>query len=165
MPQLLRLTGVDLIAVDGINDITAQGILSEIGTDMTKFKTEKHFSSWLGLAPHNDISGGKILRSHTLRTNNRAARLFRLAAMAAGNTKSALGAFFRRQRARLGPQQAITMTAHKIARIVYKMLKDHIPYKDIGPEEYDLHYRERELARLQRKASQLGFSLAPLPAA
>jgi hypothetical protein len=163
--QLFRVTGVDLIAIDGINDSTAQGILAEIGTDMGRFTTEKHFCSWLGLAPHNDISGGKILRSRTLKTNNRAGHLLRLAALAAGKTKSALGAFFRRLRARLGPQQAVIATAHKMARIIYKMLKERVPYQDIGPELYDKQHHERELRHLQRKAAKLGFTLMAQPTA
>ena len=128
---------------------------------MSKFKSEKHFCSWLGLAPHNDISGGKVLRSHTLKTHNRAAHLFRLAAQAAGKTKSALGSYYRRKRAQLGPQKAVIATAHKLARIVYHMLKDHTPYHDIGSEAYDKKQRERELANLKRKATQLGYTLAP----
>jgi transposase len=159
--QLYRLTGVDLVAIDGLNDSSAQAILAEIGTDMSKFKSEKHFCSWLGLAPHNDISGGKVLRSHTLKTNNRAAHMFRLAAQAAGKTKSALGSYYRRKRAHLGPQKAVIATAHKLARIVYHMLKDHTPYHDIGSEAYDKQQRERELANLKRKATQLGYTLAP----
>jgi transposase len=159
--QLYRITGVDLIAIDGLNDSSAQAILAEIGTDMSKFKSEKHFCSWLGLAPHNDISGGKVLRSRTLCTKNRAAQLFRLAAQAAGKTKSALGSYYRRKRAHLGPQKAIIATAHKIARIVYHMLKEHTPYNDMGSEEYDKKQRERELNNLKRKAAQLGFTLAP----
>ncbi len=159
--QLYRITGVDLIAIDGLNDSSAQAILAEIGTDMSKFATEKHFCSWLGLAPHNDISGGKVLGRHTLKTKNRAAHLFRLAAQAAGKTESALGSYYRRQRAHLGPQKAVIATAHKMARIVYHMLKEHLPYNDIGSEEYDKQQRERELANLQRRATKLGYTLAP----
>jgi len=158
---LYQLLGVDLVAVDGLNEVTAQIILSEIGTDMSRWKDDKHFCSWLGLAPHNDISGGKVLRSRTLKTHNRAGQAFRLAAQAVSKTDTAYGAFFRRMRARHGPMKAIVATAHKIARTVYFMLKNRTPFHDINAEEYTQREREREIARLQKKATQLGFTLAP----
>ena len=92
---LYQLLGVDLVAVSGLNASTVETIISEIGTDMSRWPTEKHFCSWLGLAPRNDISGGKVLRSRTLKTSNRAGQAFRMAAQAVGRTQSAFGAFFR----------------------------------------------------------------------
>jgi hypothetical protein len=161
---LYQLLGVDLVAVNGLNEVTAQVILSEIGTDMSRWKDEKHFCSWLGLAPHNDISGGKVLRSRTLKTHNRAGQAFRLAAQAVSKTDTAYGAFFRRMRAMHGPQKAIVATAHKIARAVYFMLRDRTPFRDTNAEEYNQHEREREIARLKKKATKLGFTLAPASA-
>ena len=158
---LYQLLGVDLVAVNGLNEVTAQIIISEIGTDMSRWQDEKHFCSWLGLAPHTDISGGKVLRSRTLKTHNRAGQAFRLAAQAVGKTETAYGAFFRRMRARHGPKKAIVATAHKIARAVYFMLRDHKPYHDITAEAYTQREREREIARFTKKATQLGFTLAP----
>jgi transposase len=102
--ELFRITGVDLVAVDGLSASLAQTMLTEIGTDMSQFPTVKHFASWLGLAPHNDISGGKVLRSHTLPTHNRAGQAFRQAAASVARSDSAFGAFFRRKRVQLGPQ-------------------------------------------------------------
>ncbi len=122
--EIRRLTGVDLVAVEGISASLAQTILSEIGTDMSKWLNEKHFVSWLGLAPHNDISGGKVLRSRTLKTDNRAGQAFRQAAASVTRSGSAFGAFYRRKRAQLGPMQALVATAHKIARTVYYLLKN-----------------------------------------
>ncbi len=110
---LYRLLGVDLVAVDGLNEVTAQTVITEIGTDMRRWRDEKHFCAWLGLAPHNDISGGKVLRSRTLKTHNRAGQALRLAAQAAGKSQTAYGAFFRRMRAKHGPKKAIVATAHK----------------------------------------------------
>ena len=118
---LARLTGVALVAVTGISASIAQTILAEVGTDMDKFPTVKHFCSWLGLAPHNDISGGRVLRSRTLQVVNRATQALRQAAQSVARSDSAFGAYFRAMRARLGPQQAIVATAHKIARVVYHL--------------------------------------------
>ncbi len=159
--ELYRITGVDLVAVDGISASLAQTILTEIGTDMSKWPTEKHFCSWLRLAPHNDISGGKVLRSRTLKTDNRAGQAFRQAAASVTRSDSAFGAFYRRKRAQLGPQQALVATAHKIARTVYYLLKNKASYHDIGAEAYEGQQRERELVALQRKAAKLGFALTP----
>jgi transposase len=161
---LYQLLGVDLVAVDGLNTVTAQIILSEIGTDMSRWEDEKHFCSWLGLAPHNDISGGKLLRSRTLKTHNRAGQALRLAAQAVSRTNTAYGAFFRRMRAMHGPKKAIVATAHKIARVIYFMLRDHKPFHDTSAEEYHQREREREIARLKKKATRLGFTLAPASA-
>jgi len=161
--QLYRLTGVDLTAIDGLNVSTVQDIISEIGTQMDKWPTEKHFCSWLHLAPHNDISGGKVLRSHVLKGQNRAAQAFRLAAQAVSKTDTALGAFYRRMRARLGSEQAIVATAHKLARLVYHLLKQREPYQAVSPDQYEQAVQQRDLNYLKRKAKQLGFTLEPLP--
>jgi hypothetical protein len=159
--ELFRIVGVDVVAVDGINTSLAQTILTEIGTDMSKWPGVKHFASWLGLAPHNDISGGKVLRSRTLKTDNRAGQAFRQAAASVTRSNSAFGAFYRRKRAQLGPAQALVATAHKIARTVYFMLKYKLPYEDIGAEGYETQQQQRELAYLKRKAAKLGFDLMP----
>ena len=124
--ELYRLTGVDVVAVHGISASLAQTILSETGTDVTQWPTEKHFASWLGLAPHNDISGGKELRSRTLPTDNRAGQAFRQAAASVGRSQCAFGAYDRRKNAHPGPMPALVATAHKIARTVYYMLKHRV---------------------------------------
>ncbi len=161
---LYQLLGVDLVAINGLNASTVEDIISEIGTDIECWPTDKHFCSWLGLAPHNDISGGKVLRSRTLKTHNRAGQAFRIAAQAVSRTQTALGAYFRRMRAKHGPQKAIIATAHKLARIFYFMLKRRTPFRDIGADEYDKREREREIARLQKRAAKLGFTLTQLSA-
>jgi transposase len=161
---LYRLTGVDLVAISGLNESTVQTIIAETGTNLDAFPNEKCFSSWLGLAPHNDISGGKRLRSRTLPTRNRAGQAFRLAAQSvAKSPDSAFGAFYRRMKARLGPKQAIVATAHKIARAFYYILKHRTPFHDLGGEEYERRAREREIKNLQKRAAKLGFSLIETP--
>jgi transposase len=159
--HILRITGVDLVAVHGMSDSLAQTILAEIGTDMHKWPDDKHFCSWLGLAPKNDISGGKVLKSRTMKNRNRAAQAFRMAAQSVLRSHCAFGAFYRRLKGRLGPAQALVATAHKIARTVYHMLKHRVPYHDIGAAEYNQRFRERELHYLQKKAAKLGYQLSP----
>lgn len=154
-----RQTGVDLVAVMGISAGIAQTILSEIGTDMSRFPTVKHFCSWLGLAPHNDISGGRVLRSRTLKIRSRAAQAFRQAAQSVSRSNSAFGAFYRMMRARLGPQQATVATAHKIARAVYYMLATQTPYHGQTAEDYARQRKEREFKHLARRAKKLGCVL------
>ncbi len=157
--EIIRLTGVDLAAVGGIGASLAQTVLSEIGTDMTRWPTDKHFTSWCGLAPHNDISGGKVLRSRTLPTNNRAGQAFRQAATAASRGNSVFGAYYRRKRAQGGPLFAQVATAHKIARTVYHLLKYRVQYVELGAEGFTQKQRERDIAALRKKAAKLGFSL------
>ncbi len=155
---------MDLLAIPGLQASTAQTILSEIGLDMRKWPNEKAFCAWLGLAPRHEISGGKVLRRHTLKTRNRAGQAFRLAAQAAGRSQSGLGAYYRRMRARLGPKSAIVATAHKIARMVYHMLTHRTPFCDMSPEEYTQRTRARELAAIRKKAARLGLTLVESPA-
>ncbi len=157
--HLARIIGVDLVAVTGLSASTVQTIISEIGTDMRKFPTVKHFCSWLGLAPHNDISGGKVLRSRTLKVVNRAAQAFRQAAQSVARSDSAFGAYYRSMRARLGPQQATVATAHKIARVVYHLLKHREEFQAESAAEYEGKRRERELKQLIRRAQKLGYTL------
>ena len=159
---LYQMTGVDLTEIDGLEALSVQTILSEIGLDMSKWKTVKHFTSWLGLAPHNNISGGKVLSCKTKKTKNRANTALRLAAQSAGRSDSALGGFYRRMRAKHGTPKAITATAHKIARIIYSMLKHRTPYQDLGQDYYEHKYRERVIKNLQRKAHGLGLQLVSL---
>jgi transposase len=147
--------------VDGISDSLAQTILAEIGTDMRKWPDDKHFCSWLGLAPTNDISGGKVLKRRTMKNRHRAAQAFRMAAQAVIRSHCAFGAFYRRLQGRLGPAQALVATAHKMARPVYHLLQDRVPYHDIGAAEYNQRFRERELKYLQKKAAKLGYTLSP----
>jgi transposase len=159
--HLYRVTGVDLVAVTGLDESTILSIITETGTDMSPWRTCKHFGSWLGLAPCNDISGGKVLRSKTSKQHNRASQAFRMAAQSASRSDTAIGAFFRRLAARIGVEQAIVATAYKIARIFYTMLKKRVPFQQMSTDEYERRYRERVIARLSKKALALGYRLVP----
>jgi transposase len=128
---------------------------------VTRFLLVKN-TSWLGLSPYNDISGGKVLRTGTKKTKNRANTALRIAAQTLHRSDSALGGFYRRMRAKHGPAKAITATAHKLARIVYYMLRDRTPYQDPGAQHYEQQYQQRVLRNLQRKAHRLGMQLVPL---
>jgi transposase len=159
--HLTRICGVDLVAVHGISVPLAQTIITEVGTDMSKFPNEKHFCSWLGLAPKNEISGGKILVSRTLKTKNRAGQAFRLAAASVMRADCAFGAFYRRMKSRLGPAQATVATAHLIARVVYRMLNGHVQYEPLSLSEYEKRYRDRQIKYLEKKVAKFGFQLTP----
>ena len=159
---LYRITGVDLTAIDGIDAMTAQTIISECGFDLSDFSTEKHFASWLALCPDNRITGGKVKRRRTKMSQNRVAGALRLAAQSLHASKCALGAFFRRMKARMGAPKAITATAHKLATLVYRMLRYGMEYVDAGQQQYEQRYREHEERRLRKRAAALGFGLVTL---
>lgn len=157
---LHQLTGgVDLTQIDGMTSYTALKFLSEIGTDMGRWPSEKHFTSWLTLAPKNKISGGRLLSSRTQPSANRAAAILRMTAMSLGRTQTALGAFYRRLAARIGKPQAITATARKLAILIYRALKGELAYRDPGADTYDAQQRTRVLRRLRQRAATLGFEL------
>ena len=156
---LHHLTGVDLTQLDAIGPYSALRLLAEIGSDMSRWPTEKHFTSWLTLAPHNKISGGRLLSSKTPRSANRAAAILRMAAMSLGRTETALGAFYRRLAYRVGKAKAITATARKLAILVYRTLKEGLLYHDAGAAAYDAQHRTRVLRRLRQRAANLGFAL------
>ena len=154
--------GVDLTRIDGIDGFTALKVISEIGTDMTKWATAKHFASWLGLSPNNRVTGGRVISSKTKPSANRAAAALRLAANALHRSDSALGAFLRRKKAHLGAPKAITATAHKLARLIYTMLRYGQEYVDAGAEYYERQYQQRALRAAKRRAAQLGYQLVPM---
>lgn len=157
---LFRMTGgIDLTQVDGLDALTVQNILSETGIDMSRWPSVKHFSSWLCLAPNNRITGGKVKHSSTPPTQNRASNAFRMAAQSLAKSNCALGAYYRRMRALHGPAKAITATAHKLAQIVYFMLKRREPYQPMDASYFDNQHRERTIRHLQRKAASLGLRL------
>lgn len=162
--HLYRISGVDFTQIDGLEALTVQTILSEVGLDPTRFPSVKHFVSWLGLCPGSRISGGKVLSSKTRKVNNRAATAFRIAAHSLANSHTALGAFYRRIRSRLGPPKAITATAHKLARIFYRLWVTGEHYEDPGVDYYEQQYQRRVLKNLEKRASQLGFQLTPVTA-
>ena len=151
--------GVDLTAIEGIGSLTALVVLTEVGPDLSRFRSEKHFASWLGLCPDNRISGGKVLGSRTRRVTNRVSDALRMAAMTLERSQSALGAFHRRMKARLGAAEAITATAHKLARLIYRLLKHGEVYVRQGMADYEQRFQERKLYALQKTANVMGFQL------
>jgi transposase len=157
--HLYRLTGVDLTAVDGLDALTVQKVIAEIGTDMAPWPSDKHFGAWLGLAPNHRQSGGKIKSRAAHAHANRAATALRIAAQTLWRSNSSLGAAFRRLKGRLGPAKATTALAYKLARIIYHMLKDQTPYRDPGALAYEQQQRERTIRKLRRSAARLGFRL------
>jgi transposase len=160
-PALYRLTGIDLTQVIGVDEMTVQKVLCETGIDMSKWPTVKHFTSWLRVCPNNKISGGKILHTGVQPTKNRASAALRVAAASLKTSNSALGAYFRRMRARIGTPAAITATAHKLARIIYFMLKERKPFHDFGSDAYEQQFRARQVRNLTLRAAKLGFRLEP----
>jgi transposase len=159
--HLYRITGVDLTQVPGFQAPTIHIILAEVGLNMHKWPTDKHFASWLGLCPDNQISGGKVLATGSRRVQNRASRALRMAAQSLRTSPSYLGAFYRRMRSKLGPAKATTATAHKLAKILYHMLKEKTSYRERGAEYYLHRDQERKLKQLRKQAKHLGFDLVP----
>jgi transposase len=159
---LFRLSGVDLTQIDGIAPYTALRLIAEIGTDMSRWPTYKHFTSWLTLAPKNKVSGARLISSRTQPSANRAAYLFRMSAMVLGRTSTALGAYYRRIAYRVGKPKAITATARKLAILVYRALKGELDYDDPGEHAYAAQHRERTLRNVRKRAKNLGFALVNL---
>jgi hypothetical protein len=157
--ELQRVAGVDLTRIDGIDVMVAQTILAEVGLDMGCWKTEANFASWMGLCPDNRITGNKVVGRGTRHVVNRAATSLRMAANALLRSQTYLGAQYRRLRTKLGAPKAITAMAHRLARLVYRMLKYGQRYVDKGAEYYEQRYRNQQLQFLRKKAAQLGFQL------
>jgi len=161
--EAFRISGVDLTEIDGINESATLSLIAEIGVDMSRWQTEKHFASWLALCPNNKISGGKILQRRTRKSASRARDILRLCGQSLMGSRSALGAYCRRMCMRLGEPKGITAAAHKLALLVYRMMKFGRHYVDIGQDRYEQTYKERALKNLARKAKDLGFQLVPQP--
>lgn len=150
---------MDLTTIPGIDASTALKLISEIGTDITRWPTVKHFCSWLGLCPGTRISGGRRLSSHTSHSTNKAATILRMSASTLYRNKSIFGAHLRRMKARMGPVEAITATAHKMARTIYFMIRDKKEYIEAGEDYYDQLNTEKTLKFLRKRALSLGFKL------
>jgi len=159
---LSRMAGVDLTTIEGIEENTALLLRSEIGTAMHRWPSVQHFWSWLGLCPQHQISGGTVLSRRVRPGAHRVTVALRLAARSLHHSPSALGAFFRRMKARLGTPKAITATAHKLARLVYSLLQHGSAYVQQGLDAYEAQYRERKVTAMARQAKALGYTLVPL---
>ncbi len=149
----------DITGKTGMNSLTALYLIGEIGLGMTRWNSPKRFASWLGLCPGNKVSGGKRLSGKSKPSANRAAATLRMAASTLYRSSTALGAYLRRLKSRLGRAKAITATAHKISKIIYNMLRHGIGYNEAGQDYYEQKYQDQVLRNLKRKAEELGFSL------
>lgn len=159
---LYQLVGTDLTQIHGIGPFLALRLIAECGTDLSKWRNAKHFTSWLTLSPGCKISGGKVLSAHSRKTTNRLTAHLRLAAVTVGKTHTALGAFYRRLAARIGKAKAVTATARKIAILFYNAMRFGMNYKDPGADQYEQKYRERVLKQLHRRAAEFGLELHPV---
>ena len=162
---LARWAGVDLTRINGLAVTSVLTILSEIGPDLSRFGSVKHFCSWLGLCPGTKVSGGKVLSARTRRSTNRVRQALKLAAMSLSRNGSALGAFYRRLCARMDKPRANTAVAHKLARMVYFMLTRGEAFVDQGQQHYEEQQRQRSIAALKRRAAALGFQVNPIEVA
>lgn len=160
--HLHALIGSDLTTIPGINVSTAMKLVSEIGTDITKWPTAKHFCAWLGLCPGTRISGGRRLSSHTSHSSNRAASTLRMAASSLYRSTNVFGAHLRKMKARMGAVEAITATAHKMARVLYTMVKNKTTYTELGGDFYDQQAKQKTLKYLRKRAEGLGYKLEML---
>lgn len=163
--ELHRIFGVDLTKIPGIRTGIAQTLLGEIGPDFTKFRSASAFASWMALCPDNDISGGKVLWVGTRKVNCRGAKALRMAAQSLSHSKSALGDFYRRMRAKLGAPKAITAAAHKLARIIYHLITSRQEYDESKFSADQLRFQKRQEIKLRAKAKSMGFELVALPVA
>ena len=159
--ELYRIFGVDLTDVPGISAVTAHTILCEIGTDVSQFRNASAFASWMGLCPERQISGGRVLYTHSRHVRNRVALALRMGAHSLHHANNYLGEFFRRISRRLGKPQAVTATAHKLARIVFHLLSTREPYNESVFHSFDEQALKRAEARLRKHAAQLGFQFLP----
>ena len=148
--------------MEGLDEMNALTLISELGTDMAKWPTVKHFTSWLGLCPNFKKTGGKVQSSKTRRGKGRAAYTFRLAAWSLMRSKGYLGAGLRRLRSRLGAPKAVTATAHRLARISYAVMRYGVAYRKRTEEEFAAEHRRRQENNLRRRARELGCELAPI---
>lgn len=161
--ELFRMTGTDLTQIDGIDVMTAATVVSEVGWDMSKWKNEDHFVSWLRLCPDNRISGNKIIGKGRLPTNHRVSVALKMAASTLRLSNTYLGAQFRRFRARLDARVAIKAMAAKLARLVYRILRYGMKYVDQGAKFYDAQHRNLQVKRLKWKAAKLGYQIIQAP--
>ena len=159
--ELARICGVDMTTIDGVDVMTVQTFISELGTDMTRWPTEDNLVSWLKLAPNRGITGGKLIKHEHIKVKNRATEALRMAASSLEHSQSYLGAHYRHLKRRLEPKKAIKAMAAHLARLFYRMLTHGQAWVDHGAQEHERKRTDREMRSLQRKAAALGFRLQP----
>lgn len=155
LPYLSILITVDLSQIPGLGDSTILELISEIGTDMSKWKSDKHFAAWLNLAPNSKISGGKILSSKQMKKKNKAGQILKQAASTIANSKGPLGDYYRKKRSMLGGKGAVTATAHKLARTIYTMLSKQVEFNPEIIEGNQKKYTENKIRRLEKQIAKL----------
>lgn len=154
-PFLKKMTSVDLCKIPGINEVTALEFISEVGADMTKWKSAKHFAAWLNLVPNTKITGAKIMSSKVPKKKNKAGQCLKMAASSLSKNKTPIGDFYRRQRAKSGGKGAVLSTAHKLSRIIYTMLKEKKEYNPIALDKTQEKYKEQRIKQLERQLAWL----------
>ena len=157
--HLYRITGMDYTAIPGLDVLTVQTLVSELGLDPSPFPSEKHFSSWAAISPNNRVTGGRVKSSRTRKSDNRVGRAFRLAAQSQARSPSWIGVFYRRIRKRRGAPKAVTATAHKLARIYYHMWTTGEPYQEMDADAYEQKHKERILNNMKKTAKRMGFNV------
>lgn len=165
--EISRITGADLTQLPGIGVSTALTLVAEVGLDMSLWKSEKEFVSWLGLAPNNRISGGKILGKRSKKKKKKAAIILRMAASGLYHeaNDTSLGAFYRRKRGQIGPAKAITAAARKLACYIYRVLSTGKPFVEIGAEGYRALQKEKHFRRIKKQVAEWGYELTPIEVA
>jgi transposase len=158
---LQQIVGTDLTEIFGLTDTNAVELISEVGSDMNKWPSHKHFTAWLNLAPNNKVSGGKLLSSKTQKKKNRAGQIFKMAAYSVQRSKNWLAMFYHRIKAKCGPSKAITATARKIAVIFYKMIKEKTRFNPLSAEQYIETFKQQQLKKIKKQAHKLGLLLVP----
>ena len=157
--ELRRVMGVDLTKIDGVKVMTVQTIYAEIGADFSAFRTEKHFASWLMLAPKRDVSGGKVIKHLSFGGNNRVANGLKMAAQSLKESDSYLGARYRSLRGRLGGERAVKAMARYLACLIYRMMTKGEAYVDRGAAYFEKRRQDRDLLYLKGKAAAMGMQL------
>jgi transposase len=160
--ELERFFGVDLTAIPGISVLSGLTLMTELGNDLSAFKTEHHFASWLCLCPDNETSAGKVLRRRTRRSQNRVRQALRMAASSLHHDKSYFGDKYRRLRARLGAPKAITAMAHQLARIIWTLITRQLPFDSNVFAYHEKAHQQRRLKHLAASARQMGYQLTPV---
>jgi transposase len=158
---LYKITGTELSEIFGITSTTAVELISEIGLNMNKWPTSKHFTAWLNLAPNVKISGGKILSSRIAKKKNHASQVFRMAAFSIQRSKNWLSLFYHRLKAKKGPKKALVATARKIAVIFYKMMKDKVKFDPLPIEKYNADFKDSQIRKIKRQAQKFGYQIVP----
>ena len=159
--EMHRSFGIDLFELPGFATDTVLTLFTEVGANLTKFRSAAAFASWLCLCPNNDITGGKVQRAKTRRTKSRLAAALRQSAYSLANAKSFYGDLYRRLRAKFGAPKAVTAVANRLARLLYHLVTTGQEFDESKFAAAESRHKDRQLSSLRRKATRLGFTLVP----